>query len=107
MRIALLALEELFDTGLTVTLDAFTIANRISAREMGRTPFFEVSIVGVRKRVRSGQGLAILVRAVTPNLKNDDKGWRPSAEAVPQNGRLIGRSQRIKESDFAARLHTG
>jgi transcriptional regulator GlxA family with amidase domain len=71
MRISLLALEGLFDTGLTVTLDAFTIANRISAREMGGTPFFEVSIAGVRKRVRSGQGLAIPVRAVTPDLKPD------------------------------------
>jgi hypothetical protein len=59
MRIALLGLEGLFDTGLTVTLDAFAIANRISARQMGGTPFFEVSIVGVRKRVRSGQGFSI------------------------------------------------
>ena len=71
MRISLLALEGLFDTGLTVTLDAFAIANRISAREMGGTPFFEVSIVGVRKRVRSGQGLLIPVRAPTPDLKPD------------------------------------
>lgn len=71
MRISLLALEGLFDTGLTVTLDAFTIANRISSREMGGTPFFEVTIVGVRKRVRSGQGLSIPVQAVTPDLKPD------------------------------------
>ena len=69
MRIALLALEGLFDTGLTVTLDAFAIANRISARQMGGTPFFEVSIVGVRKRVRSGQGFSIPVRGVTPDFK--------------------------------------
>jgi transcriptional regulator GlxA family with amidase domain len=71
MRISLLALEGLFDTGLTVTLDAFSIANRISAREMGGTPFFEVSIVGMRKRVRSGQGLPIPVKEVTPRLKPD------------------------------------
>src|ERR1700757_2115740 len=71
MRISLLALEGLFDTGLSVTLDAFTIANRISARQMGGTPFFEVSVVGVRKRVRSGQGFAIPVRAVTPDLRPD------------------------------------
>jgi transcriptional regulator GlxA family with amidase domain len=71
MRISLLALEGLFDTGLTVTLDAFSIANRISARLMGGTPFFEVSVVGVRKRVRSGQGITIPVKAVTPDLKPD------------------------------------
>jgi hypothetical protein len=55
MRISLLALEGLFDTGLTVTLDVFTIANRISAREMGGTPFFEVSIVEYeRSSLRTG-----------------------------------------------------
>jgi transcriptional regulator GlxA family with amidase domain len=71
MRILVLALDELFDTGLTVTLDAFAIANRFSARQMGGTPHFEVSIVGMRKKVRSGQGLAIPVQAVTPDLKPD------------------------------------
>jgi transcriptional regulator GlxA family with amidase domain len=71
MRITLLALEGLFDTGLTVTLDAFTTANKISGRQMGGTPFFEVSIVGLRKRVRSAQGLSIPVQAVTPGLKPD------------------------------------
>jgi transcriptional regulator GlxA family with amidase domain len=71
MRIFVLALDELFDTGLTVTLDAFAIANRFSARQMGGTPHFEVSIVGMRKKVRSGQGLAIPVQAVTPDLKPD------------------------------------
>ena len=71
MRISVLALDGLFDTGLTVTLDAFAIANRFSAREMGGTPHFDLSIVGVRKKVRSGQGLAIPVQAVTPDLKPD------------------------------------
>jgi transcriptional regulator GlxA family with amidase domain len=71
MRISVLALEDVFDTGLTVTLDAFTLANKFSARLMGGTPYFDVSLVGVRRKVRSGQGLAIPVRAVTPELKPD------------------------------------
>jgi transcriptional regulator GlxA family with amidase domain len=71
MRISLLALDGLFDTGLSVTLDAFAIANRFSARQMGGTPHFDVSIVGVRKKVRSGQGLPIPVQAVKPNMKPD------------------------------------
>src|ERR1700727_2120485 len=71
MRILVLALDELFDTGLTVTRDAFAIANRFSAQQMGGTPHFDVSTVGVRKKVRSGQGLAIPVQAVTPDLKPD------------------------------------
>jgi transcriptional regulator GlxA family with amidase domain len=71
MRISVLALDGLFDTGLSVTLDAFTLANKFSALQLGGTPRFEVSIVGVRRRVRSGQGLAIPVQAVTPDLKPD------------------------------------
>ncbi|MFM0000594.1 helix-turn-helix domain-containing protein [Paraburkholderia dipogonis] len=71
MRISILALDGLFDTGLTVLLDAFTLANKFSALQMGGTPYFDVSIVGVRKRVRSGQGLVIPVHAVTADLKPD------------------------------------
>jgi transcriptional regulator GlxA family with amidase domain len=71
MRISILALDGLFDTGLTVVLDAFAIANRFAAREMGGAPLFEVAIVGVRRKVRSGQGFAIPVQAITPGLKPD------------------------------------
>jgi transcriptional regulator GlxA family with amidase domain len=71
MRITILALDGLFDTGLTVMLDAFTLANKFSALQMGGRPRFDLSIVGVRRRVRSGQGLAIPVQAVTPALKPD------------------------------------
>jgi len=71
MRISVLALEGLWDTGLTVTLDAFALANRFSARQMGGTPYFDLSVVGVRKRVRSGHGLAIPVRAITQEMKPD------------------------------------
>src|ERR1700733_13558740 len=71
MRISVLALEGLFDTGLTVILDTFSLANKFSARQMGGPPHFDLSIVGVRRKVRSGQGLAIPVQAVTPALKPD------------------------------------
>jgi len=71
MRIGILALDELFDTGLMVMLDAFTLANKFSALQLGGTPRFDVSMVGVRRRVRSGQGLAIPVQAITPDLKPD------------------------------------
>lgn len=71
MRISVLALEGLWDTGLTVTLDAFSLANKFSVYKFGGTPYFDVSVVGVRKRVRSDQGLALPVRAITPDLKPD------------------------------------
>src|ERR1700761_3429111 len=69
MRIAVLALEGLFDTGLTVTLDALGAANGLAAATMGGPVPFEVSVVGVRRKVRTRQGLIVPVRPITPQLK--------------------------------------
>jgi transcriptional regulator GlxA family with amidase domain len=71
MRIAILALDGLFDTGLAVTLDALCAANGLSARMMNGTPHFQMTTVGVRKRVRSGQGFTIPVQAIDSDLKPD------------------------------------
>jgi transcriptional regulator GlxA family with amidase domain len=71
MRISILALDGLFDTGLTVALDAFAAANGLAARKLGGTPRFDVSIVGMRKRVRTRHGLIVPVQTVTPDLKPD------------------------------------
>jgi transcriptional regulator GlxA family with amidase domain len=71
MRISILLLEGFWDTGLSVTLDAFTLANKFAAAQMGGAPRFDISIVGVRKKVRSGQGFSIQVKSITPDLKPD------------------------------------
>jgi transcriptional regulator GlxA family with amidase domain len=71
MRISVLAVDGVFDTGLSVTLDAFSAANMLSQRTMGGVPRFDVSLVGVRKRVRSSHGMAIPVQPITPELKPD------------------------------------
>ncbi|NWA26499.1 helix-turn-helix domain-containing protein [Pseudomonas gingeri] len=70
MRISVLALEGVFDTGLTVLLDSFSLANKFSIGQSGR-PLFEVSLVGVRKKVRSAQGLTIPVQAIAADLTPD------------------------------------
>lgn len=71
MRIAVLALQGVFDTGLSVTLDAFSTANALAATLPAGTPRFDVTIVGVRRKVRSMQGLTIPVKALSPGLKPD------------------------------------
>jgi transcriptional regulator GlxA family with amidase domain len=71
MRISILALDNLWATGLTVILDAFALANNFSAQQMHGTPHFDVSVVGVRKNVRAGHGLPIPVKTITPQLKPD------------------------------------
>ena len=71
MQIAILALEGLWDTGLTVMLDALTLADKFSVLQMGGGLRFNVSIVGVRKKVRSGQGLSVPVKTIAADLKPD------------------------------------
>jgi transcriptional regulator GlxA family with amidase domain len=71
MKIFVLALDSVFDTGLTVMLDALKLANRFAAMQTGGALTFDVSIVGMRKKVRSGQGLAIPVQAIASNVKPD------------------------------------
>jgi transcriptional regulator GlxA family with amidase domain len=61
MRIQLLALDGVFDTGLSVLLDAFTTANELAAVKGLGTVRFELRISGLRRRVRSAQGLTIPV----------------------------------------------
>jgi len=56
MRIAVLALDGVFDTGLATLTDTFAIANGLAA---GVRPPFAVTRVGVRRRVTTGQGLRI------------------------------------------------
>ena len=71
MRISVLALDGLFDTGLAATLDAFSVANGLAARQMGGVPRFEVAIVGMRRKVRSGHGLSIPVQAAGDGPRPD------------------------------------
>lgn len=64
MHIQLLALDGVFDTGLSVLLDAFGTANELAAMQGLDSLRFEVTVVGVRKRVRTSQGLAVPVAPI-------------------------------------------
>ena len=71
MRLAILALDGLFDTGFTVILDALSLANKFSAATLGGTPHFDLSTVGVRRKVRSAQGLPIPVQPIAAERRPD------------------------------------
>ncbi|MFX8160576.1 hypothetical protein ABTL01_19650, partial [Acinetobacter baumannii] len=64
MRIAVLALEGVFDTGLATVLDAFATANELARVAGIDMPTFEVAVVGMRPQVRSGLGLQVPVCGV-------------------------------------------
>lgn len=79
MRICILTLHDVFDTGLAALLDTFSTANTL-AESTGTSPTrFEVTIIGVRPRVRTSQGLAVPVRTVT-------RLTRPDVVLVPAIG---------------------
>jgi transcriptional regulator GlxA family with amidase domain len=71
MTIYVLALDGVFDTGLATVLDAFETANELAEMSGLASPRFDVSIVGVRKAVKTSQGLIVPVapapRRVIPN----------------------------------------
>ncbi|MFO0698255.1 MAG: helix-turn-helix domain-containing protein [Nitrospira sp.] len=63
MRIYVLALHEAFDTGLSTLLDTFSTANALAKYTGTSSTRFEVTIVGVRPRVRTSQGLSVPVKS--------------------------------------------
>jgi transcriptional regulator GlxA family with amidase domain len=64
MRIHVLALDGVFDLGLSAVLDAFQTANELIELSGIEVPRFELRIVGVRKAVKTSQGLRVPVHAV-------------------------------------------
>jgi transcriptional regulator GlxA family with amidase domain len=64
MRIHVLALDGVFDLGLSAVLDAFQTANELIELSGIEVPRFELRIVGVRKAVKTSQGLVVPVQAV-------------------------------------------
>jgi transcriptional regulator GlxA family with amidase domain len=71
MRIHILALNGVFDTGLAAVLDAFGTANALAAMTSMSSPHFEMKVVGLHKRITTARGLSLPVvaaaRAQTPD----------------------------------------
>src|SRR5271170_6553732 len=63
MKINVLALDGVFDTGLSTVLDALQTANELAEMSGVTAQRFEISIVGTRKVVKTSQGLTVPVRA--------------------------------------------
>jgi transcriptional regulator GlxA family with amidase domain len=64
MRISVLVLDEVFDLGLSAVLDAFQTANELIELSGLEVPRFEVRIVGVRRAIKTAQGLSVPVHAM-------------------------------------------
>jgi transcriptional regulator GlxA family with amidase domain len=64
MRVDVLTLDRVFDLGLTAVLDAFQTANELIEMTELSVPRFDVRMVGMRKAVKTAQGLRVPVHGV-------------------------------------------
>jgi transcriptional regulator GlxA family with amidase domain len=62
MRIYVLALDGVFDTGLATVLDSLTMANSLASATGIATAGFDITVVGMRPQVRTKLGLQVPVR---------------------------------------------
>lgn len=76
MRVHVLALNRVFDTGLATVLDAFSTANELAQMRGSNAPRFDVRVVGVRRSVTTAQGLRLPVAAAS-------RLGRPDCVVVP------------------------
>ncbi len=65
MRIHVLALDGAFDTGLAAILDTLSIANDLAGSAGAASTSFEITVIGVRRDVRTSHGLSVPAVPVT------------------------------------------
>jgi transcriptional regulator GlxA family with amidase domain len=95
MRVFVLALQGAFDLGLSALLDTLGTANELASAMDTPTAAFDVTVVGVRRRVHTAQGFRVpLVAAATT---------RPDAVLLPALGEKMPSTlaQRLTRRDVA------
>ncbi|MEA3114604.1 MAG: hypothetical protein QOG58_4403 [Caballeronia sp.] len=102
MKLVILALDGVFDTGLTVLLDTFATANELAAAQGFASPPFEVSLAGMRRRIRTAHGLSTPVEAAS-TVRQPDWVVVPALNAK-QPERLIEALERRDVRDAMAYL---
>jgi transcriptional regulator GlxA family with amidase domain len=88
MRIYVLALNEVFDTGLSTLLDTLSTANDLAESAGASSTRFDVTVVGVRSRVRTSQGLSVPIRLAS-------RLARPEVVLVPALGAKMPETLRV------------
>ncbi|MGH8782142.1 GlxA family transcriptional regulator [Paraburkholderia sp.] len=104
MRLAILALDGAFDTGVTVLLDTFSTANELAAAQGFASPPFDVTLIGVRRRIRTALGFSTPVEPAS-SVHQPDWVVVPALNAK-QPERLIEALERRDVRDAMAHLRT-
>ena len=71
MKITVLVLDGVFDTGFATVLDAFAVANELAEMTERELPRFEITVIGMRQRVRTALGLRVPVAATRLGKRSD------------------------------------
>lgn len=87
MRLTILALDGVFDTGLAVLLDTFSAANELASAQGIARPLFDVTLAGTGRQVRTALGLTASV-APAGTVRNADWVVVPALNAR-QPARLV------------------
>lgn len=62
MKLTVLALDGVFDTGFSAVLDVFITANDLAAlQQPGVGPHFEIDVIGMRRDVRTALGMRVQI----------------------------------------------
>jgi transcriptional regulator GlxA family with amidase domain len=102
MNVTILAIDGVFDTGLAAALDTFATANELAALQPSPATLFQVSVVGVRRNVRTGQGLRVPLVAADTTPRPD---WVfVPAPSTKMPGQLVPALSRKDVADAAAQL---
>ena len=80
MKVAILVVEGVFDSGLTTVQDVLATANTLRAEVPLPPPLWQVSVVGFRRYVHTGNGHRVTT------TKPDELDWRPDVLIAPALG---------------------
>jgi len=106
MKVNILVLDGVFDTGLATVQDVFTTANELAGMlGLDVTPF-EVKLTGVRKRVHTSQGLRVPVVASLDAGKPDWIVVPAIGEKMPDGLQLALQRRDVAEAAAALRMQS-
>lgn len=71
MRVHILVLEEVFDTGLAALLDTLGVANDLALGNGEASLPFDLSVIGVRQRVRTSRRFSVPLTSPRPDVAPD------------------------------------
>src|SRR5262245_4678144 len=103
MKLQILAFDGVFDTGLAAVLDVFATANELAGMLAIDVPRFEAAVVGMRKRVRTAQGLQVPVAPMPAGRAADWIVVPAIGEKMPEGLQAALRRRDIAEGAAALR----